>query len=506
MKRVVVAIVALALVVALIGLGSLTLLGGGGSTSSTPEPTGESAPQGLEEFYAQTIDWEGCGNAQCGTVTVPVDYQEPSGEKTELSLIRYPATGDGGRVMFVNPGGPGGSAIDFAKSMASTVGDDVRDLYDIVGVDPRGVGQSSPLECLDDAEFDAFTALNPDPTTDADVAALRNATRQMGEACEANSGALARHVSTVEAARDQDIVRALLGQEKLDWFGASYGTQLGATYADLFPERVGRMVLDGAVDPSLDEVEKSYGQAVGFQRALEAYATDCADDDCALGGSKDEVIDSLITVRDELTKEPLKASNGRELTAGLAFYGIALPLYEKSYWPYLTQAAEAVLKGDPSVMLTLSDAYFSRTVNGRYADNSGQVIYAVNCLDASTSPSVDDVSSIRPRFVKSSPLFGGAMAWGAVACGDWPFDSATPQGAVSAEGAAPIVVLGTTRDPATPYEWAESLAAQLQSGVLVTREGDGHTAYLSGNECIVKVVETYFVDGTVPDDGYTCEE
>lgn len=473
---------------------------------SKPAPTREKVGGDLAKFYDQSLDWSDCGRARCTKVTVPVDYEKPDGQTLKLAVRLYPAAdGEAERTMFVNPGGPGGSATDFAAAMWSQLGRDVTGMYDVVGVDPRGVGDSTPLACLSDRDMDGFVDTDPDPDDSDEMRALRRSVRAMGDACAKNSGDLASHVSTAEAARDMDVVRALLGRKKLDWFGASYGTQLGATYAHLFPQNVGRMVLDGAVDPTIGAFGAALGQATGFQRAFDSYAAHCAQQaDCPVGSSVKEARAKVAALLAQLDAQPIKVGD-RELTEGTAFYGIALPLYSEESWDYLTQALTRVFDGDGSVLLALSDAYFSRQPNGRYAENIGQVIYAVNCLDDDERPGLRAVEDKIGEFEKVSPVFGRALGWGVLACADWPLTSSSPQGSVKAEGAPPIVVIGTTRDPATPYEWARALADQLGVGVLVSREGDGHTAYASGNDCIDDLVDTFFVKGTVPKDGTMCK-
>ncbi|MTB88445.1 alpha/beta fold hydrolase [Aeromicrobium senzhongii] len=471
-----------------------------------PKRTDESAPAGLERFYGQDVTWTDCDDDRCTTVEVPIDYEKPDGETLRLAVRRVPATGKGGSAIFANPGGPGGSAQDFVGYLASELPDSLRRTHDVVGVDPRGVGQSTPLQCLSDRGFDAFIDTDPDPDDQAGIDALARSVRGMGEACRENSGELAAHVSTEEAARDHDIVRAVLGQKKMWWFGFSYGTQLGATYANLFPEKVERMVLDGAVDVSLDPVGQGLGQAKGFQQALTAYLEYCIEKGkCPVGDSVAEATTTITELMTALGTTPLKV-DGRELSQGQAFYGIAMALYSQESWPYLTNALSGLVEGDGRVLLVLSDAYFERKQNGTYANNSGQVIYAVNCMDTDDAPDAAQTKALIPKFRAVSPVFGASLGWGVMACHDWPIKATHPQQAVKAEGAPPILVVGTNRDPATPYEWSVAMAEQLESGVLLTREGDGHTAYTSGNECIRKAVDAYFEDGTVPDDGTVCAE
>ena len=508
-RSMVIGMVALALVLG--GLaGAGFLLARGGSVDD-PEPVASGAPQELERFYSQEVSWEDCGEDRCASIEVPVDYEQPDGEVTELRLRRIAATGDGGRGLFVNPGGPGGSAIDFAGSAAGMLPDAVRDQFDVVGVDPRGVGESSPIDCLDDAEFDDYVAgpVVPDEDYMGLVDELREETRAFGEGCRERSGELTQHVSTAEAARDMDIARALMGAEEMDWFGASYGTQLGATYATLFPDRVGRMVLDGAVDPSETGVEGSLGQAKGFQKALEAYVEDCVgQDDCPLRDDPDAAIDELVAFFDMLGEEPLPTSLGdRLMTQGHAFYGIAVTLYDRETWSILTQALGAAFKNDGSMLLALSDAYFQRQQDGSYSGNIGEANPVINCLDQSDRPTIEDAEGLVDEFTEASRVFGPAMAWGVVSCTDLGLEAINPQVDIDAAGAPPILVIGTTGDPATPYENAGKLADQLGEdvGVLLTREGEGHTAYSSGNGCITDAVDAFLADGEVPEDGLTCE-
>ena len=480
----------------------------GSDTWAKPTPSATGAPSELTRFYEQDVSWSACDDARCAKVTVPVDYEDPSGETTKLAVKVIPAPGGAAkRSIFVNPGGPGGDATDYADAMAGEFGDEVRKTYDIVGVDPRGVGNSTPLQCMSDDDFLAFTNTDPDPNNPEEIAALRKSVVDLGTACEREGGKLAAHVSTEEAARDMDVVRGLLGRTQMDWFGASYGTQLGATYATLFPKTVGRMVLDGAVDPSLGAIDAGFGQTTGFQRALEAFAKDCVKrSGCPLGDDLQTGLARIADLMQGLDETPMETYDpNRELTEGLAFYGIAVTLYDERTWNYLRDGLKQAFADDGSTLLQLSDAYFRRDQDGKYTENIGEVIYAVNCLDAVKKPTEAEVVAALPRFEKASPVFGRALGWGALSCADWPIKATHPQVTISGEGAPPIVVIGTTRDPATPYEWAKALATQLSSGVLISRDGDGHTAYGSGNKCIGKAVDDYLVNGTVPKDGLLCK-
>ena len=512
--------VALAMVVGIIGIGlaawaTWALLrdddgNGGGPTAAPPEPSSTVAapayPAELAEFYEQDLDWRDCGGNQCARLTVPLDYAEPDGETITLAVLRAPASRRGERVgqLVVNPGGPGGSGVDYASSGSFTFGEQLTRYFDIVGFDPRGVGKSTPLECAGTEQTDEFLSADPDPDTGDEVARLDRLTREFGEGCLSESGDLARHISTVEAAKDMDVLREALGERQLDYFGASYGTFLGATYADLFPKNVRRMVLDGAIDPSLSNKELSLGQAKGFETALRAYLQDCVDrGDCILGDTVEAGARRISQLLEQIDARPLPTNSDRQLTEGLALYGIILPLYLKEYWPLLTIALRQALDGGGDRLLALADQYASRGPGG-YTDNSTEALYAVNCLDHNDYIPSSQVPSHFDDFEKASPTFGRIFAYGLSTCASWPVKSGSTTTALDAAGAPPIVVVGTTRDPATPYEQAVTLAKQLESGVLVSRDGDGHTGFQQGNECVDGAIEGYLVGGDVPEDGLSC--
>jgi pimeloyl-ACP methyl ester carboxylesterase len=480
------------------------------STTPTPEPGSSEPPKpDLEQFYAQKLEWEPCRNGfECTTLTVPVDYKDPGGETIELAVLKDNADNPGARIgsLVVNPGGPGAPGTSYAENASSAFRAALRERFDIVGFDPRGTGDSDPVDCLSDDQLDEFLAADPDPDDAAEADALETDLAEFHRGCVEHSDDLIGHVTTIEAARDMDVLRAALGESKMLYFGASYGTKLGATYADLFPDKVGRLVLDGAVDLSIDSRELSLEQAGGFETALRAYVENCVEstDSCFLGDSVEEGLERIRTFTDEVEAEPLPTDLDRELQVGNAFYGVVAPLYNRDYWPILSQALQQGFDGDGTLLLRLSDLYASREDNGGYTDNSAEAIYAINCLDDPYSIPPEDVPAQIPEFEKASPTFGRVFAWGLVGCRGIQVKSSEKPRDVRAAGAAPIVVVGTTRDPATPYQWAVHLADQLESGVLISRDGDGHTGYNSGNECVDEAVEAYLVDATVPEDGLSC--
>ncbi len=474
-----------------------------GSSSAADLP---STDESLARYYDQTVDWSECrGTMQCAEVQVPLDYAEPDGEAITLSLLKVPAEGgDPVGALLVNPGGPGGSGVDYAAAADNYFGEPLRKAFDIVGFDPRGVGRSTPIDCLSDEELDRFVASDPDPDTPHEVREADRMMREFGQGCLDRSGDLTRHVSTEEAARDMDIVREVLGQQRMAYFGASYGTLLGATYADLFPQRVGRMVLDGAIDPTMDAVDTSLVQAKGFEVALRAYVEDCVEGGgCYLGSTVDEGLQTIRDFLERLDQQPISGDGDRMLTEGEAVLGIWAPLYNRDYWSALDAGLSQALNGNGKTLLTFADAYVGRGPKG-YLDNSSEALYAVNCLDDDEPVTDKEAQQLEDRFLEASPTFGEVFAFGLTACRNWSVHTGKGPGELTAEGSAPILVIGTTRDPATPLSWAEALADQLDSGILVRRDGDGHTGYGAGNQCVDDVVESYLVSGEVPDDTVDC--
>ncbi len=476
--------------------------------TAAPSQTGAmpSTAPSLAKFYDQKLAWTSCGRDQCTRLTVPLDYANPTGPVLRLAVLKVPAQEPSARVgaMVVNPGGPGGSGTDFAAAGSLQFGAPLSNHFDIVGFDPRGVGKSDPLQCGTTAQTDALLAYDPDPLTAAGRTKMDNLIHSYGEGCLTRSGDLARHMSTQEAAKDMDVLRAALGEPKLNYFGASYGTFLGATYAGLFPTHVGRFVLDGAIDPALSNATLSLEQAHGFETALRAYAANCASSGCFLGRTTDEVVTQIQHLLTATDKTPLDTSSGRKLTEGLAMTGVWLPLYVKSYWPDLTSALkQAIVDHDGTGLLALSDAYSSRGPD-KYTDNSVAALYAVNCLDHDDYIPSSQVPAHFAQFEQASPTFGRAFAFGLSTCSTWPVRSGQATQAIHAVGAPPIVVVGTTRDPATPLVWAQALATELESGRLITRNGDGHTGFGQGNSCVDSAVQDWMIQGKVPPANLHC--
>ncbi|MBV9832193.1 MAG: alpha/beta fold hydrolase [Marmoricola sp.] len=513
------ALVALVVVAVAIGWGAVALVrghDGTGSSAGTPASAPPPSPTGpmpsyqpdLARFYQQKLQWHACaGGDQCAALTVPLDYAHPDGRTIRLAILRVPARDRAHRIgqLVVDPGGPGVPATQYAAAGAAAFGPTLARYFDLVGMDPRGVGQSTPIRCLDTQQQDEFLNTDPSPDTPAEVAQVDASIRRLGDACLAHDRGLTEHMSTVEAAKDMDVLRAALGEPKLDYHGASYGTLLGATYADLFPDHVGKMVLDGAIDPALSNEQFALGQARGFQTALDAYVDYCIGaSSCPIGNDKQAALDRISTLLRQVDQHPMPTGGDRPLTEALATAGIAYPLYARQLWPSLTDALrQAVQQGNGSGLLTLADTYNDRGPRG-FQDNSTNALYAVNCLDHDDFVPSSQVPRYLPAFEKAAPTFAKWFAYGLSSCSTWPVQSGKHTTALHAKGAPPIVVIGTTRDPATPYPWAQGLARELDSGHLITRNGDGHTGFAVGNQCVDDAVDNYYVRGLVPRAGLTC--
>jgi pimeloyl-ACP methyl ester carboxylesterase len=477
----------------------------------------------------QSLEWEDCpapseaqgggaspsplprdGVWQCATMRAPLDWADPEGETIGIELIRVRSTGSAkdriGSLIF-NFGGPGGSGVTALPAFGQEY-ETLRTRYDLVSFDPRGVGRSEPVKCENASRLDAFFQKDGTPDDARERAEYKDGLRSFNDACEENSGEVLPHVRTTDAARDMDLMRELLGDDKLYYFGISYGTELGGVYAHLFPKTVGRAVFDAVVDPTQDPEQGSLGQAAGFQRALDNFAEDCAskpEEECPIGTDAEDVKKRITQLLDGLEKRSLPGIFPRRLTETAATAGIAQALYSKDFWPFLTQALDEAYDGDGRTLLTLSDSMNGRNESGEYS-NQVAANTAINCSDDKPRYSVADVERALPRFRQASPVFGDYLAWSMLNCTDWPVKGAADHPDVSAPGAPPILVIGNTGDPATPYEGARRMARELGPGVGVelTYRGQGHGAYDSGDKCVQDAVNGYLLEGEVPRSGTVC--
>lgn len=452
------------------------------------------AGTGVQRYLDQKLSWSSCGTLQCADVRVPLDWSEPDGQAITLRVGKRPATATP-RLgsLFVNPGGPGGSGVQLAANFDR----DGLEQYDVVGWDPRGAGDSTPVRCQDDAAMDDYyaTDFSPDSTAEDKVWLAANA--KLARSCLARSGSLLEHISTLDTVKDLDFLRERLGNKLLNYLGYSYGTEIGAVYAQTFPSTVGRLVLDGAVDiTGTDDVT----QAIGFERALGAFAEWCAPRaDCHLGMTKDAVQQSVVALLKATDAKPLQVGD-RTMTQALAATGVIQALYyDDRVFPYLGNALAEARAGRGAMLLALADDYNGRDQDGRYGSLLTSY-FAISCTEESGT-----IAAARSRAdvaAKDAPVVGPFFGVD-YTCTQWPVAPAPPLPKLIGKGAAPIVVIGTTNDPATPYEQAIGMAKQLDSGVLVTLKGEGHTAY-GRNSCINQVVQRYLTAGKVPADGTTC--
>ncbi|GAA1218472.1 alpha/beta hydrolase [Microbacterium maritypicum] len=476
------------------------------STTSAPDTVG--VAEDLLPFYSQELTWTECGvGFDCTDVTAPLDWEDPGKGEITLSVVRHRAEGTPVGSLLMNPGGPGASGVDLIlNNLDYAVGSDLIENFDVIGFDPRGVGASTAVTCYDAPQMDEYLYSIPAAArgTAEWEAELLDSHKAFAEACDANSGGILPYITTVNAARDMDLIRAVLGDKQLNYLGYSYGTFLGATYAKLYPEKAGRLVLDGAIDPAVPGLEVGATQALGFESALRAYMQDCLDSgECPFNGTVDEAMTDLGALLASVDSAPLKSGDGRMLGADSLMTAIIAALYSQDSWGYLTQALDEALQGDPTSALFLADFYNGRE-NGTYTDNSAEAFRAYNCMDYPVEDDPAAEAAINAKIAQGAPTI--APYWtGPDSCSVWPYPPTGTRGEIKAEGAGPILVIGTTNDPATPYEWSESLANQLEEGVLITRVGEGHTGYNKGNACVDDAVEAFLLDDVVPEDGLRCE-
>lgn len=511
----------LALVLALTACSAPTVEGRWGSPAADTEPTAAATPSpggSAPGPSVQPLAWRNCEpeaerttgfplsgfDYSCATLKVPRDWAQPGGPTFDLALVRARSSQQRNRIgsLLVNPGGPGGSGWDLGVYLSVGLPVEVLQRFDVVGFDPRGVARSSPVECISDRDKDASTAADPDPTTQAQFDQQVAAARAVGAGCARKYGETLSRFATEQAARDMDAIRAAVGDEKLTYLGYSYGTLLGAVYAQLFPRNVRALVLDGAVDPVQDDLAGSEGQAAGFEKAFDNFAADCRSKGsaCPLGADARAVVTATIG---QLEARPLTERGGtrRTVTGGHVLLAVVAALYNQQQWPAMAKAVAGARDGDPSGVLQLADGYNGREDDGTY-DNSTDANLAVNCTDEQSPPDVGTVRRLQGEWRAKYPLFGAALALSTLGCAVWPA-AKDPYPIGRAEGAPPILVVGTLGDPATPYANTARLASMLGVGRVLTWEGEGHTAYPQ-TRCITLAVNRYLVDLRVPAVGTRC--
>ena len=493
---------------------------GSGSHTSAPDDPGSSpaVPEGLESFYGQEVSWYPCGDTggmektdeqgkfSCGMVTVPMDYNNPDGTTIQIAVKKRAADGESRGSLFINPGGPGGSGVQLVEAVDKNFSKELLAGYDVVGFDPRGVGSSTAIKCGDATLGMEASEEKPQPGEAFETWAANYLTkvREAREQCEAHSEpGLLDHVNTVSVAKDLDVLRAISGEKSLNYLGFSYGTELGYTYAELFPKNAGRLVLDGAVDSTISHQDFDLDRAEAFENALHSYVQAClegkAGDNCPLTGDVEHGVQQIRDLIASADASPLKTSDPDvKFTGAQLSQAIQLPFLQYGLWPQLTAVlTPAITQNDAS---GLAEA-FKQISNGL----STAAYLGVQCQDRPAQADVDvwraqyeEAQEIAPTFASAASLDVICTAWG-----HYSETDPLPQD-VHAEGAAPILVVGTTGDPATPYKWSEALAEQLDSAQLLTWQGNAHCAYGRGSSCITKAVDGFLLDGQLPEDNLTC--
>jgi pimeloyl-ACP methyl ester carboxylesterase len=486
-----------------------------------PAPIASATPEGQStDTFGQPPVWGGCQQwvgatdaiptAQCGFVSVPVDYANPQGAQAQLAVIRIPATGDRIGALMVNPGGPGASAVDTVVGMGAALADtDIRRRFDLVAFDPRGVGHSTPeLRCRTDAEFDAYRREPNADYSPAGVAHIEALYRQFAQSCEQRIGKeFLASVGTVSAAKDMDVVRAALGENQINYLGFSYGTEIGSAYGEAHPDRVRAMVLDGAVDPSVDPVDEMIRQMAGFQTAFNDYAADCAQSaGCPLGTDPTQFVNRYHQLIDPLVTQPAMTSDPRGLSYQDAITGTINALYSRQYWKFLTSGLLGLQRRtDPGDLLLLADDYLNRDANGHY-QNSQDAFYSIRCVNAPfpADPAVWAAADQQARDAAPFLSYGTFTGYAPRdICVQWPVPpTSTPRPAVS-PGPGKVVVVSTTHDPATPYQAGVDLAKQLDAR-LITFDGTQHTVVFNGDACVDTAVVSFLIDGVQPPEGLRC--
>ena len=476
-------------------------------SAGTPNASPSSPSPSPSPFTPGSVAWTNCGGGfQCGTLQVPLDYAHPASGTIGIALNRKPATDQANRIgsVLTNPGGPGGSGIDFLRSEAPSM-TNLNRRFDLIGFDPRGVGLSSPVTCFDGPQWDAFNAIDTVLDDPQEKQANIQADKEFAAACEQRNAKILPFVDTVSAAKDMDLIRAALGDAKLTYLGFSYGTFLGETYAHLFPTHVRALALDGVVDPALSLNDGLLAQVAAFEQDLQAFLADCvarksAANPCRYAQSGDPY-SKLTALLQRLDAQPMPVGD-RQLTRSLAMYGVLGSLYDTTSWPYLDLGLTLADQGNGSVLLSLADFYLRRNANGTYP-NLFDANWSINCLDGAVPKDVASYDQLGPAFAKASPLFGPWTQYANLVCAYWPVPPSGHPGPLTADGAPPILLVGATGDPATPYAGAQAVNRTLAGSVLLTRNGNGHTSY-DASACAHAAMDAYLINLTLPSAGAVC--
>lgn len=454
---------------------------------------------GLKDYNSQELNWEDCyGEFECSSFKVPIDYDNMDDKNFVLQVLKHSALDQSEKLgaIVVNPGGPGGSAVHYAFNAKYIVSNELLKKYDIVGFDSRGINNSEEIRCLTDTETDDFLNADASDGGKESVADLVAISKDFAAKCAKSAGEKLGHVSTLEAAKDMEILRNLLNEDKLNYLGKSYGTYLGTLYASLFPKSVGRMVLDGAVDPSSTLREQQIAQAVGFDRALNNYL--------ASQGKFD--LTEIQTLLMNSNTNPMEDESGRQATQSLVITAIAQSLYDSNEgWKELSKLlSKAIDKDDPSGIFELADLYNTRDESGSYYSNQNDIALMITCLDWQEPRSVEQMGSDREAFIKAAPVFGKFLNFAGLPCKYWKAKPQLPKTELTKIVTSPIIIIGVTEDPATPYIWSQNLTKVFSNAKLLTLRGEGHTGHNQGNKCVDSAVDSYYLTGKIRASALIC--
>ncbi|MFN2594631.1 MAG: alpha/beta hydrolase [Actinomycetota bacterium] len=478
--------------------------GGASAVPSVLSPRPAPSPSEPVHLPQASIAWKDCdGGFQCGTLTVPLDYEHPVKRKIDLAVIRRRASDPSHRVgsLLLDPGGPGASGVLWLRNIWRLFGG-LSQRFDLVAFDPRGVAQSAPVRCLDDADLEDYFQINPVPTSSQEKRAWISANKHYDEACLRNDKELVHHISTQDTAFDMESLRRALGDPKLNYLGFSYGTFMGEMYASLFPKHVRAMALDAVVPPRLTTTGFIQGQARGFAQDLQDFFQWCRTNGCSLSSSGDpeKVLNELVH---RLQYHVIPAGETRTLALGQATYGVAEGLYNSDNWPQLSSALSAAAGGNGAPLLTLFDYYAQRDANGHYT-NQFDAYNAIVCVDRPSPRSPSRYGQLAKNLQRRYGVFGEFLAWQTLPCAFWPVDPVPLPTGLDSKRLAALLYIGRTHDPATPYSWAKLAQQETRGSVLLTRVGEGHTSY-GKSTCVHEAVDAYLIDLKVPPKHKRCE-
>ena len=461
----------------------------------------------LADYQSQSLTWSKClDNFECSYLRVPVDYLNYEDGQFRLRVMRLAATNQRSKIgsLVINPGGPGASGVNYVYTADYIFGPSLLEKYDIVGFDPRGVGESEPIHCLTNSQTDQSFAADSKPDNQKELNILIKEMRQYVSRCESRTRDIL-HFSTADSARDMDLLRSALGQKKLNYLGVSYGTYLGTLYANFFPTKVGRMVLDGAISPIVTSTEQNLTQAIGFDSALDAFIADCYTRlNCVLAQPIEQARKQIIALFEGAAKKPLSGAKGRPVTESLLVLGTASALYDRATgWPQLRAALKQAQTGAGDNFLALADEYAQRNSDGTYSGNETDAQFVIDCLDWKGPRTTAEIVSEAKVFATKAPVFGPYLAYSGLACQFFP-KLAIASPVIKKISTTSILIVGTTRDPATPYTWALDLHNTILNSRLISLNGDGHTGYGHGSSCVDDAVDHYFLTGIPPAQDLIC--